>query len=260
MNDDVLEPVLLSKQRNQKRIGTQKWKRHVLMNARRGLLNTTCSEMPTASSNILNKPVEGNLKSSNVCQDSNEYLYELNIDTNEYGDSHESNINTNEYDFSKASHVDNYEFDDFNLLNIDTYENDDISEINVDEYLCEHENSVFDFTSYFTQPDMYLHQLTNVKKNEYCKNLLLLFRDANICKTHADRFIRLIHTVLPSPNNLPKSMKQLLLDMQGNIYEKHSFQIVKFRIFIHIIRVTTDLEMLTSMISALMHRSLNHMR
>jgi hypothetical protein len=38
--------------------------------------------------------VEGNLKSSNVGQDSNEYLYGLNIDTNEYGDSHEPNINT----------------------------------------------------------------------------------------------------------------------------------------------------------------------
>ncbi len=94
MNDDVLESVLLSKQRNQKRIGTQKWKRHVLLNARRGLLNTRWSEMPSTSSNILNKSVEGNLKSSNVGQDSNEYLYGLNIDTNEYGDSHEPNINT----------------------------------------------------------------------------------------------------------------------------------------------------------------------
>ena len=223
MSDDVLESILLSKQRNQKRIGTQKWKRHVLLNARRGLLNTTCSEMSSTSSNILDKPIEDNLQSSNVCQDSNEYLYGLNVYTNKYGDSHESVINANEYDFLNESNVDNYELNNLNSLNIDLSENDDISEINVDEYLCGHENDVFDFTSCSAQFDVYLHQLTNVKKNEYCKNLLLLIRDTNICKIHADRLIRLIHTALPSPNNLPKSMKQLLLDMQGNTYMKNIF-------------------------------------
>ncbi len=98
MNEDFVASVLLSKERNRKRIGTQKWKRCVLLNARRGLLNTTYSDLSSNSSNILDKPVEDNLKSSNIYQDSHEDSYGLNIDTNKCDDSHELNISVNEYD------------------------------------------------------------------------------------------------------------------------------------------------------------------
>ncbi len=84
-------------------------------------------------------------------------------------------------------------------MNIGKDGGDDLIELNLDEYLRDNFNGVIDFTSCFTPLDTYLHNSTDIKKADYCKQLLLLFRDANVSKSHADRLIRLIRTALPSP-------------------------------------------------------------
>ncbi len=94
------------------------------------------------------------------------------------------------------------------------------SEVSADEQSYAELDEYLDFSLFTTEPDISLHNSTNITKNEYCKALLTLFRDANLCKTHCDEFIRLISSGLPTPNNMPKSMRDLLNEMQGKI-EKH---------------------------------------
>ena len=110
------------KKRNQKRVGTQKWKRHVLLNARRGLLNTTHNEVSCISSDVLNKSEEDSPKSSNIYQDSNVCSYRLNAVADRCNNSDELNINPNEYVLLNESDIRDYEDNDLNLLNIDDNE------------------------------------------------------------------------------------------------------------------------------------------
>lgn len=91
----------------------------------------------------------------------------------------------------------------------------DISEATADEQSFTESDEYFDYSLFTTEPDISLHNSTNITRNEYCKALLNLFRDAKVCKTHCDRFIRLISSGLPTPNNMPKSIKDLLNEMQG---------------------------------------------
>ena len=44
----------------------------------------------------------------------------------------------------------------------------------------------------------------------FCIELLKLLRDANVCKSHSKRFISLIQSVLPIPNNFPSTFESLL--------------------------------------------------
>jgi hypothetical protein len=156
----------------------------------------------------LNEPVEDNPKVLNVYQYSNN---ELNIDINEDDDTNKLNVDA--YELNELN-VDVYEYDDFTTLNFGAFESDAFGELNVNLF----ENSIdgIDFNSCLAQPDVKLHNFTDINKVEYCKKLLLFLRDAKVSKTHTNRLIQLIHAALPSPNNLPKSMKQLLTEMQGN--------------------------------------------
>lgn len=54
-----------------------------------------------------------------------------------------------------------------------------------------------------------LHYFTNVSTNEYCRNLARFLRDGNICKSHSNRLITLIKSVLPHPNYMPSSISEL---------------------------------------------------
>jgi len=180
MNDDVLTPVLLSKGRLQRRMVKQKCKRRALLSARRILLDTTYINLPCTSSNILNSSVDDSLQSFNIYPQSHEDSHELDTDINEYKDLNELNADLIECDDSDESDTDQDEFDYLNELNAEPYESDDLNELNTYEYVCENPTDCFNFTTCFTETNTYLHGVTDIKKYEYCKNLLLLLRDAKI--------------------------------------------------------------------------------
>jgi len=54
-----------------------------------------------------------------------------------------------------------------------------------------------------------LHYFTNISTNEYCRSLARLLRDSNICKSHSNRLISLIKSILPQPNYMPSSANEL---------------------------------------------------
>jgi hypothetical protein len=220
MNNDVIASVSLSKQLHQKQMIKKKCKRRALLHTRRIILDTTSNNLSLNTSSILNKPIEDSLRSSNVHQDTAENFHELNI-------------NTNDCDHSNELSIELYECDYLNELNIDTYECGDLHELDVDEYVLENSTEHFNFSSCFNETDTHLHDLTSITKYEYCTKLLLLLRDAKMSKSHTDKLIQLIHSGLPTPNNLPKSMKELLVEMQGKIQTRNNFfLIVKIRNFL----------------------------
>jgi phage FluMu protein Com len=55
-----------------------------------------------------------------------------------------------------------------------------------------------------------LHDHTSVPRKSYCLDLLNLLRDANVCKSHSTRFIRLIQSALPIPNRFPSTVQDIL--------------------------------------------------
>ena len=49
--------------------------------------------------------------------------------------------------------------------------------------------------------DSVLHPYTRVKTLLFCRRFLSLIRESNICKTKSNAYLKLIHTILPHPNN-----------------------------------------------------------
>ena len=129
--------------------------------------------------------------------------------------------------FENSNHIHTYEvqdvhsFDNIFELSFNEPASDDMSEVSVDEQTSDEFNKYFNVSTLFIQPDVSLHDSTNTE-TEYCRDLLTLFRDAKICKTHCDRFIRLICSGLPTLNNMPTSMKDLLNEMQDKIQKTKS--------------------------------------
>ncbi|CAF1314464.1 unnamed protein product [Adineta ricciae] len=67
-----------------------------------------------------------------------------------------------------------------------------------------------------------LHSYTHISTKEFSSKLLTLLRSSNTCKSQANRFLSFISSILPSPNNAPKTMDDLLqqLDIENNIFKK----------------------------------------
>ncbi|CAF1552963.1 unnamed protein product, partial [Didymodactylos carnosus] len=74
-----------------------------------------------------------------------------------------------------------------------------------------------------------LHAYTSLTADEFCSNLLNVFRDSNVCKSHSDRLLSLIQSALPAPNNLLHSMEKLLqqLNIDANLFRKRVCTICK---------------------------------
>ncbi|CAF2789815.1 unnamed protein product [Rotaria sp. Silwood2] len=109
---------------------------------------------------------------------------------------------------------------DFDLLEYENDESDTDDEIDNqsdDDLTSLHGNRL-------TEPDQnsaLLHQYTHITQNEYCTNLLYLFRQANISKLHSAKILQLISSVLPQPNTAPTTLKALLDYMQvDNLFVK----------------------------------------
>ncbi|CAF4012453.1 unnamed protein product, partial [Rotaria magnacalcarata] len=78
-----------------------------------------------------------------------------------------------------------------------------------------------------TTEDPRIHEFTNITTTSYCTDLLNLLREAGVSKLHSKRLIALIQSVLPTPNNLPSTMDDLLLFMNiDDLFFKQSFCLV----------------------------------
>lgn len=119
-------------------------------------------------------------------------------------------------DPDKISDID----DDFNLLSSheDTVEFQ--SELNSDcEMLIDDQDEPLLLDDLFStnnnQNNHFLHSHTTIKTHDFCKQLIEIFRDANISNIHSSRILRLISSILPQPHNSPTTLKALYNSMQG---------------------------------------------
>jgi hypothetical protein len=65
------------------------------------------------------------------------------------------------------------------------------------------------------QVPSFLHYYTKTETDRFCRNLLHLFRKANLCKAHSSSLLQLIDSALPQPNNLPTSLSAMLQSVSG---------------------------------------------
>ena len=56
----------------------------------------------------------------------------------------------------------------------------------------------------------HLHDYTPITREAFCFELMKFLRDANVCKSHSNRLICLIQSILPIPNCFPSTMNDLL--------------------------------------------------
>jgi hypothetical protein len=207
MDNHLLTSVTLLKQRHRRRLSNRKVKRRVRMNISRVLLDSTHSDPSILHSNI---PIEAHAETLVINEatlaDSNE-ADELGNLYNESHDDDDDDVLINKDDDGNVSDesLDFYCHEELDALDV----------ISIDGLLPDDPMEYFNLVSCWTQPDMNLHDSTNVKKSEFCSKLLLLLRDAKLCKAHSDRLIHLIHTGLPIPNYMPSTMKDLLVQMNG---------------------------------------------
>ncbi|CAF3601711.1 unnamed protein product [Rotaria socialis] len=190
MECSILSSLKLSKQKHNDDLNRRSTKRRALTYARRNLLDTKPFELSVASTNSSN---------------------DVDLNFIRIDDPQNLSLCNDTSDSSLKETVPN----DIVELSIHEIVYDNISEVSVDEQSFTTLDEYFDFSLFSTEPDISLHNLTNVTKNEYCKALPNLFRDANVCKTHCDRFIQLISSGLPTTNHMQKSTKALLNEMQG---------------------------------------------
>ncbi|CAF1205337.1 unnamed protein product [Adineta steineri] len=211
MNNNVFESILLSKQLQQKKLLKQNRKRRALISTRRIRLDTTYTNVSSTSSNILDEFTESNFTPSNIYQ----HILTSDIDNGRHDKSNELNNHPIVHD--SLSELNNISItdDDDNDSYIEAYDSNDSDEFNVlndEKYL--YENFDYNLNSCFTLLNQNLHNWTNISTQEFCAKLLRLLRDAKICKSQTDKLIQLIYSGLPTPNNMPKSMKQILAKMQ----------------------------------------------
>jgi len=62
-----------------------------------------------------------------------------------------------------------------------------------------------------------LHLHTTIKTDDFCRQLIKIFRNANISNVHCSRILNVINSVLPQPNNSPRTLKALYNSMQGKV-------------------------------------------
>jgi len=68
-----------------------------------------------------------------------------------------------------------------------------------------------------------LHAYTNISVKEFCCQVLTLLRSANICKSHANRLLSFVNSILPTPHNAPKRVDDVLnqLEIENYIFKKY---------------------------------------
>ncbi|CAF1206930.1 unnamed protein product [Rotaria magnacalcarata] len=70
------------------------------------------------------------------------------------------------------------------------------------------------FSSNNDQNDNFLHFYTTTKTRTFCRQMVEIFRDANISNIHCLRILKLISSVLPQPHNSPTTLKALYDSIQ----------------------------------------------
>ena len=200
MDDQLRTSLSLLKRRHRERLCTRKFKRRVRMDTCRALLDTAHHDTPITQQNI---PIETNVDLL--------VIDETNGDENLHDD-----VDDNLDDAAISDD------DDPNASNqsAEIYWHEAIDEVDPDaipinDSSADDPMEYFNLVACWNQPDVILHDSTNVKADEFCGNLLLLLRNAKMCKAHSERLIHLIRTGLPIPNSMPRTMKDLLTQMNG---------------------------------------------
>lgn len=122
-------------------------------------------------------------------------------------------------DIAPAGALDHDE--DFDLIEIESQSGiePDLDVFDDDQVLDDDEPMTFDdFISFDNGQQVNpLHFYTNVQTLDFCRDLITVIRDANICDAHASRLLKLFSSVLPQPHNLPSSVKALYDSIHGEI-------------------------------------------
>lgn len=108
--------------------------------------------------------------------------------------------------------------DDDSIYMLDSFESFNNSESSEEEQPDDNESQQ-DSTNTNNQ----LHSYTRNETSDVCIELIKLFRDSQISKIQSEKFLLFINNILPTPNSLPRSMKELIsiLNIEEN-YQKRS--------------------------------------
>ena len=67
-------------------------------------------------------------------------------------------------------------------------------------------------------PSHSLHYHTELKTVDFCRSILLFIRKCNLSKTHVKDLLDVIHSALPQPNFLPKTLNNLVEMVSSKLY------------------------------------------
>jgi hypothetical protein len=110
--------------------------------------------------------------------------------------------------------------DQDNLDNISETEN---SNMNDNEMINNSYDSLESSNNFSVNHQNLLHYYTNISTEEFCSKLLTLLRNSNTCKSHTNRLLSFMGSILPTPNNVPKNIEDLLekLEIKNNTFKKY---------------------------------------
>ncbi|CAF3348988.1 unnamed protein product, partial [Rotaria sp. Silwood2] len=139
----------------------------------------------------------------------------MDVDAIVYENEHESSVSTtlgyssiNEITTCDAILKDNEnsdDDDDFQILDAyETFFNSDTSDSSSDEQEQEEEQQ------HSGKTIEHLHSYTNMTTSDVCSQLINLLRNSQVSKSQTKRFLSFIRNILPTPNNFPNTMAQLL--------------------------------------------------
>lgn len=106
-------------------------------------------------------------------------------------------------------------FDNMNQIENISVDNNEVIDNSSDDLECCNDLKI--------DSENLLHNYTHISTKEFCSNLLTLLRKSNTCKSHANHLLSFIGSILPSPNNVPKRMENLLkqLEIENSTFKKY---------------------------------------
>jgi hypothetical protein len=128
--------------------------------------------------------------------------------------------------FSQSLNIDPNESldvaDDFDLDSFQENATEPQSGLNsYDEVLIDNEDDSLILDDFFSPNDnqnnhnLNLH--TTIKTDVFCRQLVKIFRDANISNVHCSRILQVINSVPPQPNHSPTTLKALYNCIQDEL-------------------------------------------
>lgn len=238
MDDANLSSVEAYKQRHQERISRRKSRRDAVLEERNFSLDVNKFETLNEDEVIYHKSIDNNVLNNFIstnnedCRgqssDSVFSMIPMNQETSEQQEC--KTLVRNIYNFYRPTSLDSFkendEFDDEQNDESNMIENDESKKISSDgsnetsndEFDENHDGETIEYLNLISSCstiDVNLHEWTSTKTNEFCRRFLFLLRKANVSKRHCKKLLDLFRIVLPVPNNLPRSMENLLVQING---------------------------------------------